>query len=195
MDIFSNFYLSEITLLPLKSEVGGAKSRSKTTHITIRILKFLKFCCVDVEEHWERTTQTIDFCLVTVELVNDFLNELRSKWSMSYSGVLGYINEISHALDFRRLNGTLDGTVRMFSVVKIFLSRIRKCLGKKMRIQWDNYLSIEYLEEQGCWATLQQIDSVVSFHKALTKLSLIVRGMDKHHLMICHFVCNYSSVS
>ena len=53
----------------------------------------------------------------------------------------------------------------MFSVVEIFLYRIRKCLGKKMRIQWDNYLSIEYLEEQGCWATLQQIDSVVSFHK------------------------------
>ena len=61
----------------LNSEVGGAKSQM--TQRTVRILKILKFCCVDVEEHWEPTTQTIDFCLGSVELVNDFLNELRSQ--------------------------------------------------------------------------------------------------------------------
>ena len=51
-----------------------------------------------------------------------------------------------------------------FSVVEMLLRKARKCVSKKMRIQWNSKLDIESREKRGHWATLENLQAVIPFH-------------------------------
>jgi len=47
---------------------------------------------------------------------------------------------------------------------EIYIQRVKQSLAKKMRSQWNVLLSVEYLSSINCWATLDDLQSVIPFH-------------------------------
>ena len=148
----------------LRSEVCSGKSVGQAMQISVRVLKFMKFCCKDVPDDWNPSDDTLDYCIGSVQLVNDFITELREKWTLGYSGTIGYLDAISHTLDYRRLNARCETTIRLFTVAEVLICRIRKCICRKMRIEWNSILSVEYLEGSGCWSSLEEMATVIPYH-------------------------------
>ena len=79
----------------LRSEVGGGKSTSQAMQISVRVRKFMKFCCDDVPDEWNPSDDTLDYCIGSVKLINDFITVLRGNWKLGYSGAIGYLDAIS----------------------------------------------------------------------------------------------------
>ena len=50
----------------LRSEVGGGKSIGQAMQISVRVLKFMKFCCKDVPDDWNPSDDTLDYCIGSV---------------------------------------------------------------------------------------------------------------------------------
>ena len=149
----------------LQSDGGGGKSELQSRQICIRALKFFKYCCEDSDENAELVENVVDFCLGSVNLLNDFLDWLKFDWSMGYSGCIGYVNAFTHALDFRRCYSPADNVLKTFMVTEIYLVRVRKCLSKRMKLQWTKVLDIDMYISNGCWATLGDLQKVIPFHQ------------------------------
>ena len=143
---------------------GGGKSNIQADQVGCRVLKYLKFCCKDEDATWDIPNQIADYCLGTVSLLSDFVSFLRDDWNIGYSGVIGYMNSISHLLDFRRANQLADVNVSLFMAAEIYVDRVKRCLAKQMRAEWNTILSIEYLTKIDCWATLEDLNRVIPFH-------------------------------
>ena len=148
----------------LTSPGGGGKSVSQADQLCTKVLKYAKFCCDDVCDNWEIPDSVMDYCLGSVTLLSKFVEHLQIKWKMGYSGTIGYMNAISHMLDYRRtVNVSMENT-GVFIATEIYIDRVRKCLTKKMHVEWNTVLSIEYLSSINCWATLEELQKVVPFH-------------------------------
>ena len=76
-------------------------SKTQAEQISCRILKYMKFCCQDSDSNWEIPVQVADYCVGCITLLSDFVEYLKSDWSMGYSGIIGYMNAITHFLVFR----------------------------------------------------------------------------------------------
>ena len=83
---------------------------------------------------------------------------------MGHSGQLGYINALYDLIDYRKYQGVTSQVLQNFSVVEMLLRKARKCVSKKMRIQWNSELDIESLEKRGHWATLENLQDVIPFN-------------------------------
>ena len=140
----------------LKSPGGGGKSDTHSDQIVCKFLKYLKFCCEDVSSDWNFPVTVSDYCLGSVNMISDFVKYLQEDWKVGYSGVIGYMNSLSHALDFRRITFTVANQNISASFVpsEIYVSRIKKCLSRKMRLEWNEVLSIDYLTSINCWLHL-----------------------------------------
>ena len=77
---------------------------------------------------------------------------------------MGYVNSISELIDFRKVNGALDGVIRKLSATELYIKRARKTVAKMMRLQWTQDLDVESLEARGHWASMEELLEVVSFH-------------------------------
>ena len=132
------------------------------SQISCRVLKFFKFCCQDCKEDWEIPIKVIDYCVGSISLISDFIEFLKETWKVGFAGIIGYMNAISHVLDFRRMD---DASLNQaFTAAEIYIERVKKTLAKKMRCEWNVVLSIEHLSNIGCWASLQEMQSVVPYH-------------------------------
>ena len=149
----------------LSSYVGGNKSFGQANQIGSKLLKYVKYACNDVPQGHDVEFKTIDYVLGSPETISGFVNHLEQTWKVGYPGILGYLNALSHAIDYRRSLGVAYCTMQAFVMSEIYLQRIKRTLGKKMRVQWKTVLSIEYLESVNCWATLEDLQNVVPFHK------------------------------
>jgi len=89
----------------LMSPGGGLKGDVQADQIGSRILKYLKFCCEDSSSAWEIPTKVVDYCIGSVTLLSDFVDYLKNSWQVGCAGIIGYLNSLSHLLDFRRSNG------------------------------------------------------------------------------------------
>ena len=74
------------------------------------------------------------------------------------------MNSLYHLLDYRRSNGLRSENVHLFMISEIYLDRVRKCLSKKMKSEWNILLSVEYLTKIDCWATLDELQLVIPYH-------------------------------
>lgn len=148
----------------LMSAGGGSKSENQADQINCRTLKFLKYCCDDVDFSWEITDAVVDYCFGSVTLISDFVAYLKDLWKVGYAGIIGYMNSLSHFLDFRRVNGINKDSVAIFLAVEIYISRVKKTLSKNMRAEWNILLSVDYLEKINCWASLEDLQQVIPFH-------------------------------
>lgn len=148
----------------LSSTGGGAKTVIQSRLLSMKILKFLKYCCADTSSNWDLPIDVVDYCLGSISMISDFIDYLQDKWNVGFSGVIGYMNSISHLLDFRRSEGMCSLNISTLVATEIFISRAKKSLGKNMREEWRTILSIDYLEKIGCWANLEELQSVIPFH-------------------------------
>ena len=151
----------------ITSEWGGSKSRSQADQIAKRVLKFLRFCYPDAERDWDIQNEAIDSVLMCPEQLTEFITAAKNDWVLGYSGLVGFVNAISDAIDFRKASGAVSVFNRdVLGIVEILLSRTRRSLAKKMRVEWHALLDVEFLNAKGCWATLDELQSVIPYHKA-----------------------------
>ena len=128
----------------LQSPGGGGKSLCQAEQITAKVLKYAKFCCADVSASWELPECVLDYCIGSVTMLSDFLDYLKDPWKIGRSGIIGYMNAISHTLDYRRSNAIKSENISVFIAAEIYLDRVKKCLAKQMKIEWNTILSMEY---------------------------------------------------
>ena len=174
----------------LTSPGGGSKSNVQAEQTSCRVLKYLMFCCQDVNDDWEVPEQVVDYCVGSITLISDFITYLQDEWKVGYAGVIGYINSISHVLDFRRVSSTIDSNISVFIAAEIYMDRVKKCLSKKMRSEWNLLLSVEYLSKINCWATLEDLQKVIPFHgdkftQILLSSSVEASNIPSHDLTFC----------
>ena len=148
----------------LTSPGGGGKGEIQAEQIVCKILKFAKYCCDDVSPAWEIPDNVIDYCLGSITLISDFITYLKDTWEVGYAGIIGYMNALSHLLDFRRAEGATKTGISVFIVAEIYIDRVKKTLSKKMKSEWTTLLSIDYLSKIDCWATLEELQQVIPFH-------------------------------
>ena len=111
-------------------------------------------------------------------MLTDFLSLLKDKWNLGYSGMVGYLQAISDAIEFCVFSGGFKEGKDIVNIMEIFVNRTRKALTKKMRLEWNKIFDIDYLEKQGCWATYENLQLGVPFHGNGIGLSLNELGME-----------------
>ena len=149
----------------LTSDWGGSKSSEQATQIARRVLKFLRFCYPDAEQSWDITEDAIDSSIACTRQLTEFISCVREQWQMGYPGTIAYINALGDAIDYRKSKGGFKACKDVLDVVEILLSRTRKSISKKMRAEWNTTLDVDYLDKLGCWATLEEIQSVLPYHQ------------------------------
>ena len=117
----------------LSGSGGGYKKDRPAQQIVNRCLKFLKFCC---EEEEELNFEVMDFSLCSPSLLFKFIDYLQEECKLGHGGRLGYIDDISELIDFRKVNGASDGVLRKLSATELYIKRARKTVAKMMRLQW-----------------------------------------------------------
>ena len=148
----------------LCSPVGGSKGLVQAEQIVSRVMKFLFFCCDDQDFSWHIPNSVTDYCIGSVPMISDFIDYLTTTWEVGRPGVIGYLNAISHLMDYRKIEGLVKNKPEALIPSEVFLHRIKKTLGKKMRADWNTLLTVEYLTDIGCWATMQEMQQVIPYH-------------------------------
>ena len=148
----------------LESDGGGAKNSTQSHQIGMRVLKWLKFCCQDADEKWDIPLTVVDYCIGSVEMLGEFFEYLKENWKMASAGCIGYLNALSHVIDYRKMSGLTENLQKALIVTEVYLSRIRRTIAKRMRLEWTTMLDLDYLESQGCWATYEEMKNVMPFH-------------------------------
>ena len=103
----------------------------------------------------------IDFCVGSTENV---IGTLQNEWRIGNSGQISYIHALIDLIDFRKLTVVSSAILHNFAVVEMFLKRARRCISKKMRMNFSMELDIETLERKGHWATMKELHHVIPFH-------------------------------
>ena len=146
----------------LCSPVGGLKSYKQSSQVSCKVLKFLKFCCQDCCSKWDIPMNIVDYCVGSIASISDFIDYLKDKWAVGYAGIIGYMNSLSHVLDYRRMaDNKLNDT---FVASEIYIDRVKKTLARKMRCEWNVLLSVDYLTKINCWASLDEMQLVIPHH-------------------------------
>ena len=84
---------------------GGGKDFNQADQMCVKILKFCKFCCRDFEDTEELTRTTLEYCIGSVDLIQKFLIHLEENCKLACSGIISYLQSLSHGLDFMRFKG------------------------------------------------------------------------------------------
>ena len=122
----------------------------------------MKYCCADVSPSWDIPESVVDYCLGSVTMISDFVGYLQTDWSLKSSGVTGYMSPLGHFLHFRRSYSELT---KMHSSIFISseIQRVKHYLSKKMKSNWREVLSVDYLNSISCWAKLEELQKVIPY--------------------------------
>lgn len=143
---------------------GGSKGDNQADQICTRVLKYLKFCCEDNDPSWDIPNTVVDYCIGSITVLSDFVSFLRDMWKVGFAGMIGYLQAISHLIDFRRIYSKNNEKVESFIASEVYIERVKKTLSKKMRSEWNVLLSVDYLTQNGWWATLEEMQQVIPYH-------------------------------
>ena len=149
----------------LQSPGGRGKGKSQADQLLCKVLKYLKYCCGDVSISWDVPESVVDYCLESVTMISDFVGYLQTDWSLKSSGVTGYMNTPGHLLDFRRSYSNLTKiNSSVFIPSEIYIQLVKRYLSKKMKSDWREVLSVDYLNSINCWAKLEELQKVIPYH-------------------------------
>ena len=84
--------------------------------------------------------------------------------SIGFAGSVSYINALLETMELRKFKGVSASILSNFSVAEVFLKRARRCIARKMRVQWTVELDVDTLERKGHWASLKDLQKVIPFH-------------------------------
>ena len=148
----------------LQSPGGGGKGESQADQLLCKVLKYSKYCCADVSLSWDIPESVVEYCLGSVTMISDFVGYLQTDWSLKSSGVTGYMNALGHLLDFRRSYSDLTKIhSSVFIPSEIYIQRVKRYLSKKMKSDWREVLSVDYLNSINCWAKLEELQKVIPY--------------------------------
>ena len=126
-------------------------------------MKFLRFCFEDNSDDDDVTMQMVDYCLGSANLICLFLDVMKNDWKLGHSGRLSYLNALHDLMDFESL---VDLLVMFFAILLSLISIGAKCLvSRNMRVQWIKDHDEDYLEGKGNWAAIEELQTVIPFHK------------------------------
>ena len=107
---------------------------------------------------------TIDYCLGSSVILADSMDATERVWNLGFSSRINYLNALQDLIDFRKFSGGSPNIFHNFSVSETFLKKARTCLRKQRHIQWSNNFDIDNLESAGCWAMMEELQSVIPVH-------------------------------
>ena len=106
---------------------------------------------------------TIDYCLGSYVILADFMDAAERVWNLGFSSRINYLNALQDLIHFKKFSGASPNIVHKFSVSETFLKE-HKMFAKQRHIQWSNDFDIDNLESAGCWAMMEELQSVIPFH-------------------------------
>ena len=113
------------------SPAAGGRGKNHADQIVSRISKFFAFCLEDTGSEEELESNYVDYRIGSVEHIGKFLENMKTAHKITNSGQLGYIRAILELMDYRKFQGLPANILLHFSVVEIYLRRVRKGFSKK----------------------------------------------------------------
>jgi len=175
----------------LESACGGGKGHSQADQIATKVLKYLKFCCPDDSSDWDVPFQVVDYFVASITCISNFIDYLKDNWSVGKAGIIGYLNSLSHFIDYRRIEKKDGQNSEVFITCEVYISRVKKTVSKQMRVEWNSLLSVEHLTKINCWATLEDLERVIPYHtdrfsQIMTNAASTAEGqVPSHDLSFC----------
>lgn len=107
----------------------------------------------------------VEYCIGSVDNAQKFVTYLETTCKLGSSGLISYLQALSHCLEYLRYKGLTVDKVATLITTEVFLARAKQCLRKKRRVEWRAVLSIEHLESRNCRATLADLQKVLPYHQ------------------------------
>eukprot|EP00795_Rhopilema_esculentum_P017891 gene17891-biopygen2671 len=145
------------------SSTGGARTKAHANQICSRVLKFIQYSQDDLMLEGIEGPK-IDYYLASMACLSAFLQHLEDEKSIGFAGSVSYINALLETMEYRKFKGVSASILSNFSVAEVFLKRARRCIARKMRVQWTVELDVDTLERKGHWASLKDLQKVIPFH-------------------------------
>ena len=147
----------------LESTAGGGKAKSQAAQVCSRAMKFLRFCYEDNSDEDDVTTQMVDYCLGSANLICQFLDAMENDWKLGHSGRLSYLNALHDLIDFRKFSRSPGNVLCDFAITDIYIKRAKRLVSRNMRVQWIH--DVDSLEGKGNWASIEELQTVIPFHR------------------------------
>ena len=133
--------------------------------VTLQSFKVIGDCCADVSISWDIPESVVDYCSGSVTMISDFVGYLQTDWSLKSSGVTSYMNAQGHLLGFHRSYSDLTKIhSSVFIPSEINIQRVKRFLSRKMKCDWREVLSVDYLSSINCWAKLEELQKFIPYH-------------------------------
>ena len=107
----------------------------------------------------------VDYCLGSSNLIYQFLDAIENDWKLGHPGRLSYLNALHDLMDFRIFSRPSGNVLCDFAITDIYLKRAKRLVSRNMRVQWIKVHDVDSLEDKGNWESMEEIQSVVPFHK------------------------------
>ena len=90
---------------------------------------------------------------------------MENDWKLGHSGRLSYLNALHDLMDFRKFSRPSGSVLFDFAITDIYLKRTKRLVSRNMRVQSNKDHDVDSLEDKGNWASMEELQSVVPFHK------------------------------
>ena len=150
----------------LQTPCGGGKKAKDAKQIGRRAMKFLMVAFDESTEETVLSTDYIDCCLGSPNIIMSFLKLIMEKWGLQSSAALTYMKSIGDLLDYRKANGVTDNVLRNFTVSEVYIRRGKENLAKRKKLEYSRNLELESLISRDSWATLDDMEKVIPFHSS-----------------------------
>ena len=87
---------------------------------------------------------------------------MENDWKLGHSGRLSYLNASHDLMDFPKFSRPV---LYDLVITDIYLKRAKRLVSRNMRVQWIKDHDADSLEDKGNWASIEELPSVVPFHK------------------------------
>ena len=107
---------------------------------------------------------TIDYCLGSSVILADFMDAAKCVWNLGFCSGINYLNALQ---DLIYLGSSVVHPLTLCTIsqlVKLYSKEHRNVCENKGIYRGQMILDIDNLESAGCWAVMEELQSVILFH-------------------------------
>ena len=93
------------------------------------------------------------------------LDAIEKDWKLGHSGRLSYLNALHDLMDFRKFSRPPGNVLFDFAITDIYIKRAKRLVSRNMRVQWIKDHDVDSLEGKGNWASIEELQTVIPFHR------------------------------
>ena len=135
----------------LQSPGGGGKRENQADQLLCKVSKYLQYYCADVSSSWDIHESVVEYCLGSVTVIFDFVGYLQTDQFLKCSGFTDHKNALCHLADFQRSYSNFTKIQSsVFILSEMYIQRVKCFLSKKMKSDWREVLSVDYLNSINC---------------------------------------------